>query len=376
MKWETVKLGEICEVSAGGTPSRAKLEYYGGNIPWVKISDMLQSLVMHTDESITEQAIAASSAKIFPRGTILISIFATVGRTAVLGIDAATNQAIAGLKIKDEKRISPFYLRRFLDKSTKDLIALSRGVAQVNINLSILKDFAIPLPPLAEQQRIASVLDAADQLRARRRESLSRLDALTHALFLEMFGDPAHNPKEWPRVKLGEVGKVSTGGTPPSSLEGMFDGKIAFVTPGDLDNNAAIKRTVTEAGAAKSRTVRAGSTMVCCIGTIGKMKKISVRSAFNQQINAVEWSDSVDDDYGFQALQFTKETMKLLSPSTTLPILKKSLFETIEIPLPPLPLQLQFAERLAQIEVFRARMDTSRLELDALFASLQSAAFE
>ena len=295
---------------------------------------------------------------------------------AILGMDAVVVSHICALVPKSANFDINFLYYLLCRMDMRKLTKKTTGLD--SIAFSDIRQIEIPLPPLEEQQRIAARLDAADRLRALRRDAVAALDALTHSLFLEMFGDPAHNPMNWPMVKLADVGKVSTGNTPPSKLDGMFGGDIPFLTPGDLDKNGAgVKRTLTQEGATKSRTVRAGSTMVCCIGaTIGKMDKAAKLSAFNQQINAVEWFDKTDDDYGHYALRFFKEKIAILGASTTLPILKKSSFEKIEIPLPPLSLQREFAARLGQIETVRSRMEDSRVRLDALFASLQSAAFE
>ena len=138
-RWPTKLLGELCNVIAGGTPSRGHPEFYDGKIPWVKISDMLQGTVLRTEETISQLGLANSAAKLLPAGTILISIFATVGRTAVLGVEAATNQAIAGVIPKHMQTVSPAFLRLFLDYSVSDLIAKARGGAQLNINGKILK---------------------------------------------------------------------------------------------------------------------------------------------------------------------------------------------------------------------------------------------
>ena len=234
----------------------------------------------------------------------------------------------------------------------------------------------IPLPPLAEQRRIADVLDRAEALRAKRRAALAQLDSLTQSLFLDLFGDPRPNTKSWPVKSLKDLGKVKTGGTPPGAKPGMFGGPIPFVTPGDLESDEPVKRTVTEEGAAEAETVRAGAALVCCIGaTIGKMGKAAQRSAFNQQLNAVEWATGVDDDYGLGVLRFFKPQIATWGASTTLPILKKSSFEKIEIPVPPISLQREFARRVTAVEALKTAQRASLAELDALFATLQHRAF-
>ncbi|ELX8738489.1 restriction endonuclease subunit S [Campylobacter upsaliensis] len=156
--WAWVKLGDICEIVSGGTPSRDKIEYWhNGTIPWVKIADVKNNVVNQTQEFITELGLENSSAKIFKKGTLLYTIFATLGETAILNIDAATNQAIAALIEAYDYDIK--FLMYCL-MSMKDYVnSLGRGVAQNNINQTMLKNFTIPLPPLCEQQEIVKKLD-------------------------------------------------------------------------------------------------------------------------------------------------------------------------------------------------------------------------
>ncbi|EAK0839493.1 hypothetical protein A0Z36_07210 [Campylobacter upsaliensis] len=156
--WAWVKLGDICEIVSGGTPSRDKIEYWhNGTIPWVKIADVKNNVVNQTQEFITELGLENSSAKIFKKGTLLYTIFATLGETAILNIDAATNQAIAAL-IEAYDYDTKFLMYCLM--SMKDYVnSLGRGVAQNNINQTMLKNFTIPLPPLREQQEIVKKLD-------------------------------------------------------------------------------------------------------------------------------------------------------------------------------------------------------------------------
>jgi len=257
-----------------------------------------------------------------------------------------------------------------------DVTPFVTGTTRGKLTQAGASEIVIPLPPLEEQRRIAEVLDRAEALRAKRRAALAQLDSLTQALFLDLFGDPAKNPKGWQCKRLKELGKVTTGGTPPSAKEGMFNGPIPFITPADLESGQPVKRSLTEAGAEESVTVRAGTTLVCCIGaTIGKTGKATMRSAFNQQINTVEWGTEVHDSYGFAVIRFFKPTIVAWGASTTLPILKKSSFEKIEVPLPPLQLQAEFGRRLQVLETIRAAHRESLAGMYALFAALQHRAF-
>jgi len=232
-------------------------------------------------------------------------------------------------------------------------------------------------PDLAQQKRIAAILDKADAIRHKRQQALRLTDEFLRSVFLDMFGDPVTNPMGWGVAKLSLLGNVVTGSTPPSKMDGMFGGDIPFVTPGDLKEGLVIhKRIVTEAGARESRIVRKGATFVCCIGaTIGKMGKAACRSAFNQQINAVEWGERITDDYGLESLKFFKKQIARRGSSTTLPILNKSSFQEIEIPVPPRKLQDEFTKHISSIETLKRKQNSVLVTKNDIFSSLQQRAF-
>ena len=156
--WQVKKLGEVCTTTSGGTPSRGNKRYYDGNIPWVKSGELNKGLIKDTEEKISEEAIKNSSAKIFPKGTLLIALYgATIGKLAFLGVDAATNQAVCGI-YKNEK-IDSNYLYYYLFSKKPSLVKQGIGGAQPNISQGILKNLELPIPPLPEQQLIVSKIE-------------------------------------------------------------------------------------------------------------------------------------------------------------------------------------------------------------------------
>ncbi len=156
--WLVSKLGDLCFTTSGGTPSRKRDDFYGGNIPWVKSGELSKGLITKTEEYITNEAVKNSSAKVFPTGTLLIALYgATIGKLGFLGVDAATNQAICGIYKNDFLDLN--YLYYFLYHNKNKLIEQGAGGAQPNISQTILKDLDVSVPPLAEQQRIVAKIE-------------------------------------------------------------------------------------------------------------------------------------------------------------------------------------------------------------------------
>lgn len=155
--WAPATLHDAAVWSSGGTPSRSNTGYFSGSIPWLKTGELGPRVIYETEEHISEKAVSASSAKVFPKGSVAIAMYgATIGKTSILGIDAATNQACA-VGIPDAT--SSEYLYFFLVSQEKGFVDAGKGGAQPNISQGIVKGWPILLPPLAEQIRIVAKLE-------------------------------------------------------------------------------------------------------------------------------------------------------------------------------------------------------------------------
>jgi type I restriction enzyme, S subunit len=154
--WTTVE--EFASTSSGGTPSRANSFYYVGEIPWVKSGELGDGIVKRTEEHISEEALRNSSAKLFPKGTLLIALYgATVGKLGILEIEASTNQAVCGIFLPDA--IHTKYMFYLLASLRQKFINSSQGGAQPNISQDIVRKTVVPLPSTNEQGRIVEKLE-------------------------------------------------------------------------------------------------------------------------------------------------------------------------------------------------------------------------
>lgn len=227
--WNSVRIGDIFKVTSGGTPSRDNADYYmNGNIPWIKTGDLKGKYISNPDEFITKEALNNSSAKLFPKQTVLLAMYgATIGACSILPFEAATNQACAALLPNNQ--CSEDYLYYFLKSFQQELIKMGVGGAQPNISAGKIKDIQIPLPPLATQQKIAATLDAADAYRQHTKALIAKYDQLAQSLFLDMFGDPVRNEKGWEVKNLKSIStKIHSGNTPKGGREVYVSEGITF----------------------------------------------------------------------------------------------------------------------------------------------------
>ncbi len=157
--WIQLKLENVADWGSGGTPSRKRLDYFSGDIPWIKTGELRSKYIRNTEENITKEAINESSAKLFPKGSVAIAMYgATIGKTSILDIDASTNQACAVAKLLEQVLFNEF-LYYYLSSQIRKFVELGKGEAQPNISQNIIKNHLIHLPPFNEQQRIVEKIE-------------------------------------------------------------------------------------------------------------------------------------------------------------------------------------------------------------------------
>lgn len=230
---EYISLSAIALLKAGGTPSRQKNEYWrNGDIPWLTITDIKGKYVYKSSEYITNEGLNNSSAKMFKKGTLIYTIFATVGEVAFLDFDTTTNQAIANIELVDS-RFNYDFLYYYLLAIKKRVLYDSKGVAQNNINLGYLKELKIPLISLEMQQKIVLILDKINAVIDADKKQLELLDEAVKSRFIEMFGDAIQNEKKWAVKKLNDITDVRDG---THDSPKYYDKGYPFVTSKNLIN--------------------------------------------------------------------------------------------------------------------------------------------
>ncbi|MEY0234798.1 restriction endonuclease subunit S [Providencia manganoxydans] len=162
-EWKKVRLGNMADMNSGGTPKSNIEEYYGGNIPWVSIADMTKQgkWISSTEKNLTELGLENSSARIYPKNSVLYAMYASIGECSIAQVPLSSSQAILGIRPKSELNFEFLY---FFLTSLKEKIKLQgQQGTQSNLNAGMVKDFVLYLPDMEEQQKIVAVLAAADQ---------------------------------------------------------------------------------------------------------------------------------------------------------------------------------------------------------------------
>ena len=270
-----VRLGDLCVINSGGTPRRNNESYWkNGDIPWVKISDLKNGIVESTEEFITLDGLNNSSAKIFPKGTLLYTIFATIGEVAILKMDAATNQAIVGIQLKENQKVYLKYIYYYLKSQANHIKQLGRGVAQNNINLSVVKNMVIPIVSLEKQSNIIATLNKLEKIKENRTTILTCLDDLIKSRFVELFGDIDCNTKNWPIITLENLAELITDGehsTPKKCNKGIYLLSARNILNHSLKLDDVDYIDETEYSRISKRVIpKAGDILLSCSGSVGR----------------------------------------------------------------------------------------------------------
>ncbi|MBY0588714.1 restriction endonuclease subunit S [bacterium] len=201
------RLDEVATLYSGGTPSRGRLDYFGGSIPWVKSGEVNRHVITYTEEFLTEEGLKASSAKWAPKGAILAAMYgATAGKIARLAIDATINQAILAI-IPNTEIVESSYLFHSLQRAVQGMFGKLQGSGQPNLNGSIFAETRLVIPSKVVQRRIASTLDSIDDVISAISSIIEQLRRVRKSLLADLLnrGLPGRPKTKFHTVRMSEI---------------------------------------------------------------------------------------------------------------------------------------------------------------------------
>lgn len=304
---------------------------------------------------------------------MLLSSRAPIGKVAITAVEMYCNQGFKNI-VCSENILNEF-VYWFLFHNTDYLNSLGTGATFKEISKRVVEQIPIPVPERAEQERIVGELDCLSGIIAAKRAQLRELDTLAQSIFYTMFGDPITNDKGWQTKKIGDVGKIITGNTPSTKdIENYSAEDYCFVKPSDISKNGVSKIDRTEFYVSTkayncSRQLPEGSVLTTCIGIIGKVGILAVDAICNQQINAIIPLKTINSTYLAYSILFLRDNLEIVANAPIVPIINKGEFSKVIIPVPPIDLQKQFAEKIENIERQKELITKSIEETEDLFNS-------
>lgn len=361
-------LGSIAERVTVGHVGTTSAYYCPDGIMFLRTQNVGENALLLDDvKYVTSEFHARLAKSQIKSGDLLLSrVITDKVRVAVVPQQFPDANCANIVVVRPGKKIDSKYLARYIASpdAQRQLLSGRVGSAQTVVNTTVVKKWTIPLPPLEEQKLIAAILDAADALRPKRRESLAQLDTLLQSTFLEMFGDPVTNPKGLPKETL----------------------KTAFrFTTGKLDSNAAVDGGRYPFFTCARETFAIDKYAFDCEALLlagnNANADYSVKH-YKGKFNAYQrtYVITVDEGkltyrYAQVALEYMLADLKRYSKGTNTKYLTMAILERMPIIIPPLDLQRRFAAIVESVEHQKARLREHLAELDTLFASLQHRAF-
>jgi len=378
--WELVKLGDVANIVRGSSPRpQGDPRYYHGSVPRLMIEDITRDgkFVTPLVDSLTLEG--AKLSRPMKKGDLVITVSGRTGVPAILNVDCCIHDGFAGLRDLSEK-IDVNYLFYYLSSLTKITSQQAVGAIFKNLTTDQLKDLQIPLPPLPEQQRIASLLDAADALRRKDRALLQKYEELAQAVFMDMFGDPVKNEKGWEVKTLGEVCE---------SVENIgknyeFD-EIKYIDISSIDNKSFEvtnynKYLLNERPSRAQQILKKDDILFSTVRP--NLKNIAINK-INGNIGSTGFfvirskKNIVNHHFVFEVLKNDSVTnyFESITSGANYPALKNSDLKDFELIIPSIDEQNEFVQIVKNIEMNKLKLSESISNSESLFSSLLQEAF-
>ncbi|HEB7536520.1 TPA: restriction endonuclease subunit S [Campylobacter coli] len=364
--WEVKTLSEISEIVTGSTPSKSNLDFYGKDYPFFKPSDFEQGYFLeNAGDNLSK--LGFDKARQLPSKTILVVCIGSLGKVALTRVIGSCNQQINA--IIPHKNIIAEYIYYYCISSKFQSILFSKApqTTLAILNKTEFSKLEIIYPKdIKEQERIVGILDESfakiDESIKILEQDLLNLDELMQSALQKAFNPLKDNAKEnyklpqaWEWKSLGEIGEIITGTTPSKNNPNFYGNEYPLFKPSDLNGDMIIKYAsdnLSKLGFDNARNLPKDTILVVCIGaSIGKVGLSGVNGSCNQQINAIIPNSAFASKYLFFVClsNYFQTILKKNASQTTLPIINKTEFSKLQIPLPPLKEQEQIASHLDEL---------------------------
>jgi restriction endonuclease S subunit len=386
--WPVVKLSDVATLSSGGTPSKANLAFWGGDIPWVSPKDMKFNHIIDAEDKITREAVSESAARIVGSNSVLVvvrsGILAHTFPVATLARDVSFNQDIKAITPKNGSLLPAFLFWMLKGQEPQILsIGVKKGATVHSLANGFLEALSFPLPPLDEQRRIASLLDRAAAIRRRADAARAQARAIIPALFLDTFGDPATNPKGWPVATVGSITKSSTGSIDPHRTP---DAEFNYIDIGSIDtltksvsNPKLILGSVAPSRARKcvafnDVVVSMTRPNLNAVAVIGSQYERPVASTGLAILRPLECTNTWFV-FSFATSRYFVDQLSAKVAGGLYPAVTEGQIRGLPVFLPPLPLQMVFAEQVLRINATASALDAAAAKAEAMAAALSAEVF-
>ena len=364
--WEIKKLGDLCNLMTGGTPSRSKMEYFeNGTIKWLVSGDIHKKEIFDCEGRITELGMANSNAKLLPVNSVMIALNGqgkTRGTVALLRTDATCNQSLVSIYPKDIRKVLPEFIFCNLHGRYEEIrkITGDDDNDRRGLNMPLIRNIEIPLPPLPEQQRIVSILDecfaAIDKAKTNAEQNLKNTKELFESYLQEVF-----EIGNWETKTLKDVAKVFGRGKSkhrPRNWEGLYGGKYPFIQTGEVRNaNKYVSnyhQTYNEVGLAQSKLWKKGTICITIAANIAETAILDFDACIPDSIIGFEVDDKKADlNFAYYLLQYFKAELQKLGKGSAQDNINLGTFENQYFPFPPLKEQQTIVR---QLDALRAKM--------------------
>ena len=379
-----VRLGDICKVVSGTTPKTENPDYWDGNLNWITPAEITDETVVicESQRKITQAGVKSCGLTPFPAGTVILSSRAPIGKTAIAGVDMYCNQGFKNLICSD--LVFNKYLFWFLRSKTDYLNFLGRGATFKEISKKIVEEIEIPLVSMEQQQSVAAILDKVSAVIALRKRQLAKLDELVKARFVEMFGDPILNNKNWPMVTLGEIAELRIG--PFGTLlhkEDYISGGHALVNPSHIingtirtDDNLTISDSKYEELSAYQLQI--GDIVLGRRGEMGRCAVVRVEGLLCGTGSMIIRPNNQMKPYFLQNIISRPEYKEIIESKAvgiTMMNLNVPIVSTLSVPLLPLDLQDNFTDYMSKIEKLRLTIRQGLDKMETLKRALMQEYF-